>query len=192
MNSLNILPFLFNLVLSFNCSKEFTCQDYETNFEDIKICIDYDPLTRPQKVLNLNGPNVLYRQYLIQQVKHLDQLKEEITIEGKTTFEYQDLRLTWPSECDENEKFYDATLDTMDSFWIHPMSHLCSPHKWPMEIGHHKWSLKAIVIPNAKHEGYNGSFLGSRVVTKCHWSRVRTTQIPLFSLLTTSKSPHLP
>ena len=121
MNSLNILPFLFNLVLSFNCSKEFTCQDYETNFEDIKICIDYDPQKRPQSVLNLNGPNVLYRQYLIQQVKHLDQLKEEITIEGKTTFEYQDLRLTWPSECDENEKFYDATLDTMDSFWIHPM-----------------------------------------------------------------------
>ena len=26
------------------------------------------------------------------------------------------------------------------------MSHLCSPHKW---------SLNAIVIPNAKHEGYN-------------------------------------
>ena len=80
----------------------------------------------------------------------------------------------------------------IDFFLAFLMSHLCSPHKWPMEIGHHKWSLKAIVIPNAKHEGYNGSFLGSRVVTKCHWSRVRTTQIPLFSLLTTSKSPHLP
>ena len=33
------------------------------------------------------------------------------------------------------------------------MQHLCSPHKWPMEIGHHKWPLKAIVVPNAKHEG---------------------------------------
>ena len=63
------------------------------------------------------------------------------------------------------------------------MSHLCSPHKWP---------LKAIVVPNAKHEGYNWSFWRSRVVTKFNWSRVRTTQIPLFSLLTTSKSPHLP
>ena len=72
------------------------------------------------------------------------------------------------------------------------MSHLCSPHKWPMEIGHRKWPLKAIVVPNAKHEGYNWSFWRSRVVTKFNWSRVRTTQIPLFSLLTTSKSPHLP
>ena len=85
-----------------------------------------------------------------------------------------------------------CTTVTVALLMVPKMSHLCSPHKWPMEIGHHKWSLKAIVIPNAKHEGYNGSFLGSRVVTKCHWSRVRTTQIPLFSLLTTSKSPHLP
>ena len=65
------------------------------------------------------------------------------------------------------------------------MQHLCSPHKWPMEIGHHKWPLKAIVVPNAKHEGYNWSFWRSRVVTKFHWSRVRTTQIPLCSLLST-------
>ena len=64
------------------------------------------------------------------------------------------------------------------------MSHLCSPHKWPMEIGHHKWPLKAIVVPNAKHEGYNWSFWRSRVVTKFNWSRVRTTQIPLFSFKT--------
>ena len=52
------------------------------------------------------------------------------------------------------------------------MSHLSSPHKWP---------LKAIVIPRAKPEGYNWSFLGSRVVTKFHWSRVRTRQMSLFS-----------
>ena len=91
-----------------------------------------------------------------------------------------------------NFKTFEITDNLEISKNLASMSHLCSPHKWPMEIGHHKWSLKAIVIPNAKHEGYNGSFLGSRVVTKCHWSRVRTTQIPLFSLLTTSKSPHLP
>ena len=71
------------------------------------------------------------------------------------------------------------------------MQHLCSPHKWPMEIGHHKWPLKAIVVPNAKHEGYNEA-LGGHEWWPIHWSRVRTTQIPLFSLLTTSKSPHLP
>ena len=61
------------------------------------------------------------------------------------------------------------------------MQHLCSPHKWPMEIGHHKWSLKAIVVPNAKHEGYNWSFWGSRVVTNFHWSLVRTTQMRHFN-----------
>ena len=121
MNSSNLLPFLFNLVLSFNCSKEFTCEDYENNFEDIKICIDYNPQKSPQKVLNLADPNVLYRQFLFRQVKSLDQLNEEITLEVKNTFEYQDLRLTWPPECDEDEKYYHTTLDNLESFWIHPM-----------------------------------------------------------------------
>ena len=64
------------------------------------------------------------------------------------------------------------------------MQHLCSPHKWPMEIGHHKWPLKAIVVPNAKHEGYNEA-LGGHEWWPIHWSRVRTTQIPLCSFLTT-------
>ena len=64
---------------------------------------------------------------------------------------------------------------------ITTMYHLSSPQKWPMEIGHHKWPLKAIVIPRAKPEGYNWSFLGSRVVTKFHWSRVRTRQMSLYS-----------
>ena len=81
MNSLKLLPFLFNLVLSFNCSKEFTCEDYENNFEDIKICIDYNPQKSPKKVLNLADPDVLYRQFLFRQVKSLDQLNEEITLE---------------------------------------------------------------------------------------------------------------
>ena len=122
MNSLNLLPFLFNLVLSFNCSKEFTCEDYENNFEDIKICIDYNPQKSPKKVLNLADPDVLYRQILIRQVKHLDQLREEITLEFRITFRYQDLRLTWPPECDEDHKFYDSTIENiMEFFWVHPM-----------------------------------------------------------------------
>ena len=33
-----------------------------------------------------------------------------------------------------------------------------------MEIGHHKWPLKAIVVPNAKHEGYNEAL----TVRCCH------------------------
>ena len=66
---------------------------------------------------------------------------------------------------------------------FHPfnMLHWSSPHKWPMTLGHHRWPFKkAIVIPKAKPECYNWSFLGSRVVTKFHWSRVRSRPKSLF------------
>ena len=55
--------------------------------------------------------------------------------------------------------------------------YLCSPHSWPMELGHHSWPQKAsIVALMLRIRNYNG-FKGSLVVTNFHWSLVRTTQM---------------
>ena len=54
---------------------------------------------------------------------------------------------------------------------------MCSPHSWPMELGHHSWPQKAsIVALMLRIRDYNG-FKGSLVVTNFHWSLVRTTQM---------------
>ena len=50
-----------------------------------KADIDYNPQKSPKKVLNLADPDVLYRQFLFRQVKSLDQLNEEITLEVRNT-----------------------------------------------------------------------------------------------------------
>ena len=54
---------------------------------------------------------------------------------------------------------------------------MCSPHSWPMALGHHSWPQKAsIVTLMLRIRDYNG-FWGSLVVTNFHWSLVRTTQM---------------
>ena len=40
------------------------------------------------------------------------------------------------------------------------MQHLCSPHKWPMEIGHHKWPPKSHCSPECEAWGLQLKLLG--------------------------------
>ena len=125
MNCLSILPLLFNLAFSFDCSKEFTCEDYESKFSEILQCQDYDNQIRPKKALNQTGPDVLKRKLVIHKIKDLNQIKGEITIENEHSFWYQDQRLAWPSKCSEESKYYSVTFaDFLVSgfgFWFHPM-----------------------------------------------------------------------
>ena len=121
MNCLSLLPLLFNLAFSFDCSKEFTCEDYESKFFEILQCQDYDDQIRPKKALNQTGPDVLKRKLVIHKIKDLNQSKGEITIENGHTFKYQDPRLAWPSKCDEDQKYFSVTFADLGIFWFHPM-----------------------------------------------------------------------